>query len=285
MGRIRVVTDSACDLPQADVERYGITVVPLVVVFGKEEYPDRFLPPEQYWAKAAQVHPQTSQPSPGAFAAAYRPIIEAGDDVFCITITGKHSGTYNTAMAAAAEFPPGRVTVFDSLSLSQGQGVQVVQAARLAEEGASAEEIVRHLRDLQKRIHIFIVLDTLEYLERGGRAAALMPVVKRVAQALNIKPIVNLVEGELKLVSAARSYERGLSRLVQEAVARAPWESVGVLHARAPQAAEKVADRLAEETGFPRSSILVMETGSVLSSHGGPGVLGTIVVTQKASPV
>ncbi|MGQ9459006.1 MAG: DegV family protein, partial [Anaerolineae bacterium] len=127
------------------------------------------------------------------------------------------------------------------------------------------------------------LLDTLEYLERGGRAAALMPVVKRVAQALSIKPILNLVEGELRLVSAARSYERGLGRLVQEAVARAPWELVGVLHARVPQAAEAVADRLAQETGFPRSAILVMETGSVLSSHGGPGVLGTIVVTKKPS--
>ncbi|MGQ9715241.1 MAG: DegV family protein, partial [Anaerolineae bacterium] len=92
MGRIRVVTDSACDLPQAEAERYGITIVPLVVVFGEEEYPDRFLSPEEYWAKAARVHPQTSQPSPGAFAEAYRPILEAGDDVFCITITGKHSG-------------------------------------------------------------------------------------------------------------------------------------------------------------------------------------------------
>ncbi|MBC7225348.1 MAG: DegV family protein [Anaerolineae bacterium] len=283
MGRIRVVTDSACDIPQAEVERYGITIVPLVVVFGEEDYPDRTLSPEEYWAKAAQVHPQTSQPSPGAFAAAYRPIIEAGDDVFCITITGKHSGTYNSALAAAAEFPPGRVTVFDSLSLSQGQGVQVVAAARLAEEGASAEEIAAHLRELQTRIHILILLDTVEYLERGGRAAALMPLVKRVARALSIKPILNLVEGELKLVSAVRSYERGLERLVREAAARAPWETAGVLHARAFQAAETVADRLAQATGFPRGDILVMETGSVLSSHGGPGVLGVIIVSQKPS--
>lgn len=280
MAHVRMVTDSACDLPRDVVERYGITVVPLVVVFGQEEYPDLALSPDEFWAKAVAVHPQTSQPSPGVFAAAYRPLIEAGHDVVCITITSKHSGTYNSACAAAAGFPEGRVAVFDSLSLSLGQGVQVLEGARRAEAGASLEEVVRHLHDVRSRVHVRILLNTLEYLERGGRAAALMPVVKRVARALNIKPLLSLVDGELKLLGAARSYEKGLQRLLDEAKALAPFEVAGVLHARRPEAAADLAQRLAQATGFPRQSITVAETGSVLSSHGGPGVLGVIVLAQ-----
>jgi len=246
MADVRIVTDSSWDMPQEEMERHNITEVPLVVIFGQEEYLEPDLTRDEFWAKAASVHPRTSQPSPGDFETAFRELVDAGHDVVCITVTGKHSGTYNSAHTAAANFPAERVALVDSRALSWTHGFQVLAAARLAESGASLTEIVEYLADMQDRTHLFILFDTMEYLERGGRAALLMPVVKRVAKAFNIKPIINVVDGELTLRSAVRSSDKGTQRLVEEAGALAPFETLAALHVRNPDGAERLRLRLAE---------------------------------------
>ncbi|MGD2176522.1 MAG: DegV family protein, partial [Anaerolineae bacterium] len=181
------MTDSSCDLPRHLLERFNIAVVPLNVHFGVESYSDGDLPPEAFWEKAAHVGaaPKTSQPSVGAFEAVFAPLVVGGGSVLCLTLTGVHSGTFNAACLAAQRFGEA-VRVFDSQSLSLGLGLQALEAARAAQAGRSMQEILTLLQDLRSRVHLTVVLDTLESIRRGGRADAFIAVADRMTQLLNI---------------------------------------------------------------------------------------------------
>jgi len=278
MSSIRIVVDNSCDISPAMAKNLDITLVPLVVNFGKETYPDTDLTRDEFWKKAEEIcHPKTSQPPVGAFIEAYKPLVEAGHEVICLTITGKHSGTYNSAWAAAQEFE-GRVTVVDSLSLSWGLGWQALAARKAAELGRNVPEIIEILDDMRKRSHLLILLDTIEYLERGGRASRLMPVIKKAVGFFRIKPLLTVVDGELKLQSVARSYQQGLKRLCEEMVGLAPLEKLAVIHIRCLQAAEQLADDLSQRLTYPRDEMVLVETGAALSCQGGPGVTAVFCV-------
>jgi len=275
---ILVVTDSSSDLPQRLVERFKIAVVPLIVRFGSEVYQDGELSLEEFWRKAAGPHhPQTSQPSVGAFEQCFERLIAQGKQVLCLTITSKHSGTFNAACLAARRFGKA-VEVFDSLSLSLGLGLQVLVAAQAAWEGRSMADILALLEDMRTRMQVTIVLDTLESLRRGGRADSFIAVVDRMARALNIKPIISVVDGQLRLLGAARSFRGGLKRVLNLVGRLGPLEHLAVVHTRIQETAGQMADRLAESTGFPRERIWVRETGTVLASHGGAGLIGVLAV-------
>jgi DegV family protein with EDD domain len=278
-GSVRIVTDSSCDLPRQLVERLKIVVAPLIVRFGQEVYEDGELSAEDFWAKAAGPdHPQTSQPSVGAFEALFERLVAHGRQVLCLTITAKHSGTFNAARLAAERFG-NAVQVFDSFSLSLGLGFQALVAAQAAQAGRSLQEILGTLETLRERVRVMIVLDTLENLRRGGRADGFIAVADRMARALNIKPIVNVVEGQLRLLGAARSFEGGLKRLLDLIARMGPLEHVGVVHTRRQEDAEAFADRLSQRTGIPRARIWLRETGAVLATHAGPGVVGVLAVS------
>lgn len=277
---IQVVTDSGCDLPRRLVERFKIAVVPLIVRFGTEVYYDGELSVEDFWEKAAGPHhPQTSQPSVGAFEEVFERLVAQGKQVLCLTITGKHSGTFNAAHLAAQRFGEA-VKVFDSFSLSLGLGLQALAAAQAAQAGRSMQETLALLEDLRGRMCLTIVLDTLENLRRGGRADGFIAVVDRMTRALNIKPIVNFVEGQLRLLGAARSFQGGLRRVLDLVERLGPLEHLTVVHTRAQEMAEEMADRLAERTGFPRERIWVRETGAVLASHAGAGAIAVLAVPR-----
>jgi len=278
---ITIVTDSSCDLPRRLVERLKIMVAPLIVRFGAEVYEDGELPPDEFWQKAAgPVHPQTSQPSIGTFEQLFERLVAQGRQVLCLTITGKHSGTFNVASLAAQRFGEA-VQVFDSMSLSLGLGLQALVAAQAARAGRSMQEILALLEDMRARVSVTIVLDTLENLRRGGRADRFMPIVDRMTRALNIKPVVNLVEGQLRLMTTARSFQGGLRRVVDLVERMAPLEYLAVAHTRRQEMAEQVADWLAERIGFPREHIWVCETGAVIACHAGPGVVGVLAVSAR----
>ena len=184
---IRIVTDSSCDLSRRLLERLKIAVVPLIVRFGPDTYNDGELPVEEFWEKAAGPHPpQTSQPSVGAFEELFGRLIAQGKQVLCLTVTGKHSGTFNSARLAAQHFGAS-VTVFDSLSLSLGLGHQALAAAQAVQAGHPMPEILALLEDLRARTRLWIIFDTLEYIRRGGRADAFVAVAHRMTRALNIK--------------------------------------------------------------------------------------------------
>lgn len=275
---VQIVTDSSCDLPRQLVERFKIAVVPLIVRFGSEVCDDGELSVEEFWRKAAGPHhPQTSQPSVGAFEELFERLVGCGKQVLCLTITGKHSGTFNAAHLAAQRFGKA-VRVFDSLSLSAGLGIQALAAAQAAWAGRSMQEILSLLEELRARVHLAIVLDTLESLRRGGRADSFIAIVDRMTRALNIKPIVNLVDGQLRLLSAARSFQGGLRRVLSLIEQLGPLEHLAVVHTRRQEMGEEMANQLAECTGFPQECIWIQETGAVLASHAGIGALGVLAV-------
>lgn len=275
---IQVVTDSSCDLPRRLAERFKVAVVPLIVHFGMEVHLDGELSADEFWEKASGPHPpQTSQPSVGTFEELFERLVAQGKQVLCLPITSKHSGTFNAARLAAQRFGQA-VKVLDSRSLSLGLGIQAIAAAQAAQAGRSMQDILALVEDMRERMRVTILLDTLESLRRGGRADGFIAAADRMAQVLNIKPIINVVDGQLRLMGAARSFQGGLRRVLTLVERLGPLEHLAVVHARRQEMAEKMADRLAERTGFLRDHIWIEETGAVLASHAGAGVIGVLAV-------
>ena len=282
MSPIRLAADTGSDYTFEQAREAGVVVVPLVVTFGDETYLDRVLDQDSFWEKAQQAQPKTSQPPVGAFEEAFAPLVEAGDEVLCIAITSKLSGTYGSARTAAQRFGD-RVTVFDSLSLSWGQRYQIEAAQQAAAAGKSMDQVLEVVKDVQERTRIFFVLDTLEYLERGGRAAKLIAVVKKVVSLFNIKPVLTFKEGELALSGTANSFKRGLLRLQREAAQAGPCEQLAVLHTRNAEAAADFAADLAPRLGLQPADVTVTEIGAAVSAHGGPGVIGIALLLKPTA--
>ncbi len=283
MSGIAIVTDSACDMPVALQREFGITTIPLTVRFGMQECLDCDLALEDFWVRALQSppYPGTSQPSVGQFEQEYARHVEQGKHVICLTVTSKHSGTYNSAGTAAQQFP-GQVTVFDTHSLSLAQGYMAIRAAEAAARGENVEQVMRLLESLRERTKFFVMLDTIEFLRRGGRADRIMPVLEKIVRMLSIKPILHFVDGELAALGAARSRDKATQRILQEIVKLAPAEKLIVLHTRAPDAAASLAAAIATEVGYPMDQVMIGEAGPVLSCHAGPGVLAAAIVQVRA---
>lgn len=282
MDAIAIVTDRACDLSPEERERHGITVVPLVVRFGDDVIlDDGGLSAEEFWRRVEASHtfPQTSQPSIGMFEEAFAPLVEAGKHVICPLITGRLSGTYNAACAAAQRFA-GKVTVVDTRSLSLGQAFQVLAASLAARQGQAVEAIVHALAGIRERTHLIIMLDTVEFLRRGGRAGALMPLVDRVLKVLRVRPLLRLEDGQLKLLGAARSVSGALHRIGEEIARLGPIEQLAVAHTQRSAEAAEFAAALARRLNLAPEGILIAEAGPALSAHAGPGVLAAAVVRK-----
>lgn len=285
MAAIKIVTDSAADLPTEVARAHGIAIVPLLVTFGDVSYEETALSSQEYWRLAeGPTPPGTSQPPIGAYAQTFSPLVDQGHRVLCLTVTSRHSGTYNSAWSAAQPFGD-RVVVLDTESLSWGEGWMAVQAAGLARMGLDMREILEQLQAFRARIQLVIQLDTVESLRRGGRAARLMPMIDRLVRTLSLKPLLNVVDGELKLVGVARSRRKGYQRMATYLADHAPVEGLGVVHARSLEGAQEVADLLSSRLSFPREDILIGDVGAVLSCHGGRGVLGALAVSSPDAVV
>jgi len=280
MPTVRVVTDSAADVGAHLVRQLQISVVPLTVYFGRDAYLQTELSLDTFWKRvAAGEQAGTSQPSPGLYEQAFKRLVGLGHDVLCVTITGKHSGTYSSASTAARRFGE-RVRVVDSLSLSLAQGFQVLAAARAALDGVDLVHAAQLVEQMRTRTHLLILLDSIEHLQRGGRASALIPALSRVTRILHIKPILSTVDGVLRLHGLARSYERGLEKIRSDIEPLRPLERLAVMHTRCAGKAHQMADALARQLDCPRKGIPVAETGPVLGAHAGPGVIGVAAVQQ-----
>lgn len=281
MEDIRVVTDSSCDLPPDLIRALDIEIVPLRLAWGSHNVDETEVPREEFWrlVKGPEVV-RTSQPSVGAFHKAFKDLVDKGYHVLCATLTSRHSGTFSTAWSVAQEYA-GRVTVIDSLSLSLGLGWQAMHAARMATQGATMQSIQDVLRSLRERTHILIALDTLEGLRRGGRAAALMPTIDRLVSALQLKPLLTFVEGELKLSGVVRTQSKALARLKEEIQRFRPWEHLAIMHTRRPELAAQLAHEVATLLGIPFETITVGEAGPVISCHGGEGLMAIVGVSAS----
>lgn len=209
---IKIITDSTADLSQKTGNK--ISFVSLTVSFGTEEFTDKVtIDYKTFYEKleTSEFLPVTSQASPFAFEQLFRKIVENGDTAIVLTISSKLSGTYNSAVLAAAEFP-GKVFVVDSKTVAIGIGILAEYALSLVDRGLSAEETVEKLLIKRDKIQLFAYLDTLEYLKKGGRISQTAAFAGGV---LNIKPIVRLEDGEVKILARARGQRQGFSFLTK----------------------------------------------------------------------
>ena len=280
MPGIRVVSDTASDLPPELAASHDIELVPLSVRFGSEELVDRRdLTAADFWARVATspVLPETAAPSPGAFEAAYRAAADGGaDGVVCVTISSSLSATYEAARLGAEamgdDFP---VRVVDSRAVSMAEGTVALVAARLAGEGHDLDTVVKGAEEVVPRTRTYAALDTLENLRKGGRIGAAQALL---GSMLSIKPIIEVASGKVEPESKQRTRGRSLRYLADKVRQSAPVENLCVLHGRAPDLDEML-DLLSDVC--PRDQILVGDVGPVIGTHAGPRVMGvTFTVSQ-----
>jgi DegV family protein with EDD domain len=282
MNTVRIVADSGCDISPELAAQYDITVVPCYVQFGQETVSDADLPLEEFWRRVAHLTqaPGTAAPPPNGFQQVFYRLVSAGHDVICLTLPSKHSGAFNSAWVAAQEFGQ-RVRVIDSRSITVGMGLQVLAAARQALTGAGADAIQHTVESLRDRISVIFVLDTLEWVRHGGRIDHLMPFIEKLARTFQIKPVVELVDGDLRLVGVTRSYRGALARIEDEVRARLPIETVATAYVRSWEAAKDLTAHLAALLNEAPECILSQEAGPVFAIHAGPNALGAVVVRAE----
>lgn len=277
MPGIRIVTDSACDLPQATALEHNIDIVPLTVRFGETEYVDRRdLTPKQFWAKNSEAKelPETAAPSPGAFEECFRTAASQGASaVVCVTLSSGLSATIQSAqLGAEAARDAIDVRVIDGRSVTIAQGLLAIAGAEAAAAGKSLDDVVATIMDKIPRMRVFAALDTLENLRKGGRIGRAQA---RFGSMLNIKPLIQLEDGAVGELGKQRTRGRSLEFLIETAKEHnaAIAQPLAVMHGEAPDI-DSFVDNLCAALGRPRSEILVGDIGSVVGTHTGPGTIG-----------
>ncbi|MEW4218737.1 DegV family protein [Rossellomorea marisflavi] len=280
MEKIKIVTDSTADLSEDMIGELDIHVVPLSIFIEGETYLDRVdLSPEMFLEKmkASDELPKSSQPSAGVFAELYDELGKDGSKVISIHMTGGMSGTVRSA-ESAAEITDTDVTVVDSRFISRGLGFQVIEAARLAREGKGVEEILKAITEIREKTQLYVVVDTLENLVKGGRIGKGKAMI---GSLLNIKPIASLAGGEYTPVAKVRSHTQVVKFLVQqfmEDVKGKTIKGVGLCHADGLALAQNLKSKIAEKTGYDQFDIGV--TTPIISTHTGIGAIGFTYYTD-----
>lgn len=277
MNRVRIVTDSTADLPRDLVEEYQITVVPLKVIFsGEEALRDGVdILPEEFFRRQLEKREMssTSQPTPAEFATVYSELAAGGHSIISIHISSVMSGTVQSARMAREMLPEADIEVVDSKLVSMGLGLVVLEAARAAAEGKSREEILGLVEKNLAQTKVYFVIDTLEYLARGGRIGKAQAFLGTI---LNIKPLLYLKDGTIHPYEKVRGKARAIERLVQVVEETAGGQKIkcSIVHGANPddmeQLRQKIISRL--NCGVP----VVSKLGAVVGTHTGPGVVGVV---------
>jgi DegV family protein with EDD domain len=276
---IRIVTDSTCEAPPELLSHPAVTVLPLYVIFGQESLRDGIdISREQFWERLPKSSsiPTTSQVTPAQFEAAFRTLTDAGNEVIAVTLSAKLSRTYESALVARDTLPGRPIDVVDSQSITVGLGLMLQKAVEMVTAGATRAEVVAKLEQMRSEIHVLFTLQTLEYLQRGGRIGKAQAFMGTLLQ---FKPLLSLQEGEVHPAARVRSMAKALDAmqdlLAQQVPARGPQVSIGVTHADSPQAAAQIADALAKRFGTTRTFVCVL--GPVIGTHVGPGTVAAAV--------
>lgn len=270
---VRIVTDSSCDLPEAQTSELGIEVVPLTVRFGDVELVDRQeLSVEEFYERmaASEELPQTAAPAPGAFEAAFRRCVDAGaDGIVCINLSAQLSATMQSAQTAAKSLEGNvAIEVVDSRSVTLGLGSMVVWAAEQARAGADVATIANGARDMAARQRVWATLDTLDNLKKGGRIGGAKALL---ASLLSIKPAISLETGAVEEAGKPRTRGKALRWLADKVLAEPAVEHLCVVHGQAPDI-EEFLELLAPR--YSRDELTLGIIGPIIGAHGGPRVLG-----------
>jgi fatty acid kinase fatty acid binding subunit len=273
LNKIKIVTDSTMDMPLEMAEKLGIVVVPLSVTINGETYLDRVeIQPKEFieTMQSLEELPKSSQPSAGTFLEVYDRLGEEGYEVLSIHMTGKMSGTVRSA-ESAAQMTNTKVTVIDSMFISIALQFQVKEAAEMAKQGKTIEEILKRLDELREHTKLYIMIDTLENMVKGGRIGKGKAFI---GSLLNIKPIASLEGAEYNPVAKVRSHSQVVKYMAKqfaEDVKGRTILGVGIVHAEAYELSSKLKDAITELTGY--KDISIDYTGPTISTHTGAGTI------------
>ena len=275
---IRIVTDSTCDLPEELLRKYNVRLAPINIQFGHETYEEGVtIDKTAFYSKIDEmgIIPTTSQPSAGRFAEIYRELAPEAEAIISIHVTGKLSGTYQSAQLAK-EMVADEVAVypFDSLGGSGGLGFMVLESARAIEAGRTVPQIIQRLEEMRSRINIYLALADLRYAQMSGRVGRLKAAL---ASLLNVKAIVGLEDGLLDVRESVRTRKKALDRLMgltEEAIGTTDPVNLAVIHAEAPDEAQTLLDRARQHFNCQES--FVDDLAISLAVHFGPGTVGLI---------
>ncbi|HYE83472.1 MAG TPA: DegV family protein [Clostridia bacterium] len=282
MGTVRVISDSTCDLSSELIERHGIAIVPLYVVFGEKSYRDGIdISTEELYGKVEETNtlPKTSAPSPLDFQRIFKKYTDNGEDIIYIGLSSGISVTLQNAAIAAQEFPEGKIEIVDSQNLSTGIGLLVMKAVDYAGDGMNVREIAAKIRELAPRVRTRFIINTLDYLHKGGRCTALESFIGGL---LNIRPVVSVRDGKMFLEDKIRGRrEKARSNMLENVLADKDSimrERVFITHSMDSEEAELLKGILQKE--IKGAEIIVTDAGCVISSHCGPKTVGVLYIRK-----
>lgn len=271
MSKIKIITDSTAYINKEYAKTQNVEIVALDYVFddeaGKEPFPGEF---DEFYNKLSntKLFPSTSQPAAGEFFEAFEKAFKDGyEEVIAIVLSSKLSGTYNSAVLAKNMLENKKITIIDSLSSASNLRFLVEDAVNMSKEGKTSEEIEVYLNNKKMNMSIYLTTETLEYLSRGGRLSSLQ---SKVGNLLNIKPIIQLKDGQLELMEKVRGKKKALSLMIE----KVPQEvkQIGISHILNKEGAENIKQKLSQK--FPHADIQIDELGPVIGAHLGPMAIG-----------
>jgi len=286
MSRVAIVTDSTADFPPGAAAAAGLRVVPLFVRFGSEEFRVGVdLTTEQFWARMLAPDapfPTTAAPSPGTFRETFESCFADGADaVVCLTISAKLSATFQSATLAAQALPDREIRLIDTGSTSMSTGIPALLAAELAATGATASEIEAAVRDRLPDVDLYVAVDTLDYLRKGGR---LSPARAAIGTVLSVKPIITVRDGIVEMAEKPRTRAKARERVIELVTGR-PIERLAILHTPTSprEEVEAFRDRIVARTpgGIDPELISIGLIGASTGPHLGPGLMGAAFLRRR----
>lgn len=277
MSKVRIVTDSTADIPVELIKELNIEIVPLKVIFGEESYKDWVeLKPADFFTKlkSSDKLPTTSQPSPVEFYEVYNRLNQAGYSILSVHISSDLSGTFQSANLGKEMVPGADIEISDSRLVSMALGLIVIEAARAAKAGKSKEEIIELIEELKNKIKLYIVVDTLEYLQKGGRIGKASSMLGAL---LNIKPIITISEGIVTPVTKIRSKGKAIEKVLEmmkEDIHEKQSINYAIVYSDDIISVNNLKEKINNQ--FTVKESFLSEIGSVIGTHGGPGLVAVI---------
>jgi DegV family protein with EDD domain len=282
MNTIKLLTDSTSDLPEDLVKKYDIGVIPLFVNFNTQSYRDNVdIKPKELYRIVGKTGtlPTTSAPTPDNYTEEFQKYIDEGKDIILISLSSKISASYQNAFNAAAQFPSGRIKVIDSLSLSSGIGLLVLTAADCIEQGKNLEETAKFVQDSIGKVETEFIIDTVEYLHKGGRCSGLQMFLSSI---LKIHPIIKMENGSMRLAEKIRGgRQQVLSHLVNNVIENSSDidpKRLFITHSEAAEDVQWVRNKLISLGKLDQ--VIITDASCVISSHCGPKTVGILYMRK-----
>jgi DegV family protein with EDD domain len=281
LARVAIVTDSASDMDPARSASLGISVVPLLVTFGDETFEaGKNLSIEEFWQRMTAPDapfPKTAACSPGSFQSTYQRLFDEGaESIVSVHVSDTLSGTIKAAQVARASMPSRDIQIVDSMSASMGEGILAEMGVQMANAGSSATEIAEALTRRRDDLHIYLALETLEYLKRGGRISGARAAIGTL---LSVKPIIEVKAGQVDTADRVRTRGKARERLIELLTSR-PIERLALLHTT-NAGVDEFADEITKAAGLDRSAVTIDIVGASVGPHVGPGCVGGVALYKS----